>query len=223
MLGEVVEYISEVHEPTVSYISIKLDRKAIESVSRCSLCCTPCRSHVPFLPQLHLGIDAETVRRAILKHAGAGIGSIVRSLKERHVNLNMENRYKLRVLPPELRARGAASRFGPLHGGKGIYFALQQLKAVLPSIIVQVRISLVSRALLTTTVCAQGISSVSRAVINHGVPEMLKKEKKTKEVSSDKKQYHLLVEGYGLLEVMGCSGVDASKTYSNHIFEVCTA
>jgi DNA-directed RNA polymerase III subunit RPC1 len=61
---------------------------------------------------------------------------------------------------------------------KKIYFVVQALKAALPSVIVQ------------------GMPTVSRAVINEENDD------------SGKKIYYLLVEGYGLQDVMGCSGVD---------------
>eukprot|EP00607_Mallomonas_marina_P006975 CAMPEP_0182433886 /NCGR_PEP_ID=MMETSP1167-20130531/66125_1 /TAXON_ID=2988 /ORGANISM="Mallomonas Sp, Strain CCMP3275" /LENGTH=427 /DNA_ID=CAMNT_0024623101 /DNA_START=379 /DNA_END=1662 /DNA_ORIENTATION=+ len=57
------------------------------------------------------------------------------------------------------------------------------------------------------SIIVQGIPTVSRAVIN----EEEKKGKKT---------YYLLVEGYGLQDVMGSPGVDGTDTKSNHILEV---
>ena len=56
-------------------------------------------------------------------------------------------------------------------------------------------------------VIVQGIPSVNRAVINE--------EDKDGETS-----YHLLVEGYGLAEVMGSPGIDGRRTTTNHIIEV---
>lgn len=56
-------------------------------------------------------------------------------------------------------------------------------------------------------VIVQGISTVNRAVINE-------------ENKGGKTQYHLLVEGYGLAEVMGSPGVDGRHTTTNHIIEV---
>ena len=56
-------------------------------------------------------------------------------------------------------------------------------------------------------VIVQGIASINRAVINE-------EEKK------GKASYHLLVEGYGLSEVMGSPGVDGRHTTTNHIIEV---
>jgi len=56
-------------------------------------------------------------------------------------------------------------------------------------------------------VIVQGIPTVNRAVINA----------EDKEGSSS---YHLLVEGYGLAEVMGASGVEGKNTTTNHIIEV---
>jgi DNA-directed RNA polymerase III subunit RPC1 len=58
-------------------------------------------------------------------------------------------------------------------------------------------------------VIVQGIPSVNRAVIN--------------EIDKDGKQsYNLLVEGYGLQEVMGSPGIDGHHTWTNHILEVET-
>lgn len=56
-------------------------------------------------------------------------------------------------------------------------------------------------------VIVQGIPSVSRAVINE-------------EMQDGKKQYYLLVEGYGLQDVMCVPGVDARYCKSNHIMEM---
>lgn len=56
-------------------------------------------------------------------------------------------------------------------------------------------------------VIVQGIPTVNRAVIN-------------KEDKDGKSTYHLLVEGYGLAEVMGSAGVDGRNTTTNHIIEV---
>ncbi|KAL7553153.1 hypothetical protein ACHAWF_018055 [Thalassiosira exigua] len=56
-------------------------------------------------------------------------------------------------------------------------------------------------------VIVQGISTVNRAVINE-------------ENKGGKTQYHLLVEGYGLSEVMGSPGIDGRHTTTNHIIEV---
>ena len=71
------------------------------------------------------------------------------------------------------------------------YFGMQLLKAALPGVIVQ------------------GIPSVNRAVINQD------EDKKTGRVS-----YNLLMEGYGLLDVMGSPGIDGRKTKTNHVLEV---
>lgn len=72
-----------------------------------------------------------------------------------------------------------------------IYFVIQALKAALPSVIVQ------------------GIPTVSRAVINEEINS-----------TTGKKDYYLLVEGYGLQEVMGCPGVLGDSSKSNHIIEL---
>lgn len=56
-------------------------------------------------------------------------------------------------------------------------------------------------------VIVQGIPSVNRAVIN--------------EIDTDGRQtYNLLVEGYGLQDVMGSPGIDGRFTSTNHVLEV---
>lgn len=56
-------------------------------------------------------------------------------------------------------------------------------------------------------VIVQGIPSVNRAVIN--------------EIDKDGEQsYNLLVEGYGLQDVMGSPGIDGRHTWTNHVLEV---
>ena len=56
-------------------------------------------------------------------------------------------------------------------------------------------------------VIVQGISTVNRAVINE-------------EDKDGRSSFHLLVEGYGLAEVMGAPGIDGYHTTTNHIIEV---
>lgn len=56
-------------------------------------------------------------------------------------------------------------------------------------------------------VIVQGIPSVNRAVINE--------DDKDGEPS-----YHLLIEGFGLAEVMGSPGIDGLRTTTNHVIEV---
>jgi len=70
------------------------------------------------------------------------------------------------------------------------YFVMQALKGALPGVIIQ------------------GIKSVARAVIN------------SEEKKDGKTEYNLLVEGYGLSDVMGSPGIDGLDTESNHIIEV---
>ena len=56
-------------------------------------------------------------------------------------------------------------------------------------------------------VIIQGIPTVNRAVINES-------EK------GDVPTYNILMEGYGLQEVMGCPGIDGYHTTTNHVLEV---
>lgn len=56
-------------------------------------------------------------------------------------------------------------------------------------------------------VIVQGIASVNRAVINE-------------QEKNGKASYSLLMEGYGLQEVMGSPGIDGLHTTTNHVLEV---
>eukprot|EP00981_Chlorochromonas_danica_P010917 scaffold3535_cov162-Ochromonas_danica.AAC.3 len=163
-LGEICQYIKEVHRTDGSYISIKLDYSCIES--------------------LHLQVSAYSVKYALLHGYGIGVRpAVLRMLKDKHVLVN-EKGDKIKVFPPELKDSGKGI---PSH--QRIYFVLQALKSIIPDVIVQ------------------GVPTVSRAVINE-------------EMQDGKKQYYLLVEGYGLQDVMTCPGVDARYCKSNHIVEM---
>jgi DNA-directed RNA polymerase III subunit RPC1 len=166
-LGEVSLYIKEVFAPDSSYIGISLDLEAIEL--------------------LKLNVDAHSVRDSILSgrlaNGGGGARGLSRSalvnqLEPRDVLIKRGSNRKLRVYVP------ANTK------GSGKYFAMQQLKAALPSIIVQ------------------GIPSIERAVISES------------DGRGETCRYNLLMEGYGLLDVMGCPGIDGLKTYTNHVLEV---
>lgn len=164
-LGEIVEYIREVHCRDMSYVLIKLDMKAIQG--------------------LHLSVNADTVRSSILNYGGIPKSAILRALKDKHVMVVSNGRSnKIKVMAPEVRDTGKyASTM------RRLYFNIQALKSALPKVIVQ------------------GIPTVSRAIINE-------------EDSANRKEYYLLVEGYGLSSVMGANGVDGRDTKSNHIIEM---
>ena len=104
-------------------------------------------------------MDSESVRMSILRGSrGVTRPAILRMLKDVNVKIKRGCNNKLRIYIPS--------------DNKGsTYFCMQELKTILPKVIVQ------------------GIPSVNRAVIN--------------ETDKDGKQsYNLLVEGYGLQDVM---------------------
>jgi len=117
------------------------------------------------------------VRNSIL-YGSQGITrpQILRSLREKDVKVKRDSTSKLRVYVPD------SSR-------NSMYFAMQELKALLPNVIVQ------------------GIPSVNRAVIN---------------MNDETGKYEVLVEGYGLQDVMGSPGIDGRRTTTNHVLEVET-
>ena len=120
---------------------------------------------------------------------------MLRALKDVHVVRGD----KLRIHPPDALSAGgggAAAAAALAAGGAGAaeqrrYFVMQALKATLPAVIVQ------------------GLPTISRAIVNE-----------TKDDATGATRYHLLVEGYGLAEVMGAPGVKGTESKSNHIIEV---
>lgn len=99
---------------------------------------------------------------------------ILRQLRDRDVKIKRGSTSKLRVYVPDSNRNNS-------------YFATQELKTILPNVIVQ------------------GIPSVHRAVIN---------------MNEESEKYEVLVEGYGLQDVMGSPGIDGRKTTTNHVLEV---
>lgn len=176
-LGEVCEYIREVHTPEMSYVSIRLDMEIIR--------------------KLHLNIDAHTVRWSILHLVGSQRSPVLRGLKDKNVivmpaSSSSDGSYcRLRVLSPELKDNGKG-----MPSQQRTFFNLQALKSSLPGVIVE------------------GIPTVSRAVINEEEVPMEGNPDKTRT------RYYLLVEGYGMQDVMCSPGVDGRDTKSNHVIEV---
>nr|XP_009800353.1 PREDICTED: DNA-directed RNA polymerase III subunit rpc1 [Nicotiana sylvestris]XP_009800354.1 PREDICTED: DNA-directed RNA polymerase III subunit rpc1 [Nicotiana sylvestris] len=76
-----------------------------------------------------------------------------------------------------------------------LHFELHRLKNKLPAVVVK------------------GITTVQRAVVN-------KEQERDRKSDVKGETYELLVEGTGLLAVMGIDGVDGRNTKSNHIMEV---
>eukprot|EP01038_Epipyxis_sp_PR26KG_P008141 gene8141-11020_t len=149
---------------------------------------------------LHLSVTAHSVKAAILNaqsqtgqgHFGGSTlrPAVLRLLKEKHILVCGSKNDKLKILAPEAKEIHASNGRGLQSQQRG-YFVIQQLKTALPGVIVQ------------------GIPTVSRAVINEEVDSV-----------TSKKIYYLLVEGYGLEDVIGCPGVDGRQVKSNHISEM---
>lgn len=193
-LHEVCKYIKAVYHKQAAYVAIKLD--------------------IALINAMHLGITAQSVLETILNPINPGVKpAILRAIKRQHIAVNLKGN-KIRVFPPdfvvkERAKRGAAALaaaaaasggsviMGALASQQRVYFTLQALKSVLPGIIVQ------------------GIPSVSRAVINEETVAS------SSAANGRETQYHLLVEGYGLLDVMTVPGVDYRETSTNHILEMC--
>lgn len=145
LLGDVAEYIEEVYGPEESFLRIKLDLKAIQS--------------------LQLEVDVYSIHRAL---------TLAPKLKLTAA--------QVLVQPPDV----ILVRLAHNVSSESIYFQLQKYKRSLPSVMIQ------------------GIPTVSRAVVN----------------DLNNGTFNLLVEGYGLAQVMSTEGVDGRTTTSNHIMEI---
>jgi len=151
--------------------------KYIKEVFAAQACYVSIELDMVAIDQLKLNVDSESVRTSILRGSrGVTRPPILRLLDDTDVKIKQRCNNKLRIYIPS-RNKGST------------YFCMQQLKTVLPHVVVQ------------------GIPSVNRAVIN--------------ETDKDGKQsYNLLVEGYGLQDVMGSPGIDGNHTWTNHVLEV---
>lgn len=147
------------------------------------------------IESLKLDIDAWSVRTSILR--GPRVGSAA-TKKRPEVLSNLTDGNVVVRKGSKARLRVYApetTRSKTKKAPPSLYFTMQALKVALPQVIVQ------------------GIPSVNRAVIN-------KQEASGSSGSNDGATYHLLVEGYGLAEVMGAPGVDGRNTTTNHVAEV---
>ena len=130
-----------------------------------------------------MNVDSQTVRSSILFGSpGITRPPCLRALKPNDVKILRGSTSKLRVYVPD--------------SNKGsIYFALQELKTTLQTVIVQ------------------GIPSATRAVVG-----IIEKDENGN--TPEKTKYQLLIEGYGLRDVMGMPGIDGRYTRTNHVLEV---
>jgi DNA-directed RNA polymerase III subunit RPC1 len=158
---------------------------------------------------LEVALDLEAIDRLNLPIDSAKVAAAIvacSKLKLKASNVRTPNKHSVLVSPPgkpptrrKSKATSAAEAVASpvdlrqvMERGTN-HVALQNLRDELPSVIVS------------------GIPTVSRAVI-------------TQDEASSRKtgnpRYQLLVEGEGLLQVMGSPGIDGRRTVSNHIAEV---
>jgi len=151
--------------------------KYIKEVFASHACYISIELDMDAIEQLKLNVDSKSVRKSILRGTrGITRPAILRSLKDTDVKIKQGCNNKLRI-------------YVPTDNKGSTYFCMQELKTILPKVIVQ------------------GIPSVNRAVIN--------------QTDKDGKQsYQLLVEGYGLLDVIGSPGIDGNRTWTNHVLEI---
>ncbi|RKO98838.1 hypothetical protein CXG81DRAFT_15380 [Caulochytrium protostelioides] len=148
---------------------------------------------------LHLCIDLPTIRKLQLDVTLESIKASIcadRKIKITPGGLTTVGRSTIRVSAAHVtvrKARSAAGAAAPAVGGGGDDGG--NMYTVLQNLKQQL-----------PKVLIHGYASVNRAVVNDEHAEH---------------RFNLLVEGYGLREIMGIEGVDGVRTYTNHVLE-CT-
>ena len=145
---------------------------------------------------LHLNLDARSVKDAIINSLpGTQKAAVLRAVKEKHIQTYGKDHDRLRIVAPEPKDKDK-DKDGNKEKDKDK--KRREMYFTIQSL----------KAALPNVI-VKGVPTVSRAVINETV-------------ENDAKKYYLLVEGYGLSDVMGCNGIDGSETKSNHILEMQT-
>uniref|UniRef100_A0A7S2W5D7 DNA-directed RNA polymerase subunit n=1 Tax=Mucochytrium quahogii TaxID=96639 RepID=A0A7S2W5D7_9STRA len=152
------------------------------------------------IEKLHLDITVDSVRQAIIAHKPLKIKNPASVKTIEHLNQVM-----VVIEPGQSLGTARASATSALSSAKASVIRQQISSELLDS--VPLFFNLQTMKALLMDVIVQGIPSVSRTVVNHGE-------------GSEKGSYHLLVEGLGLLNVMGTPGVEGSETKTNHIMEM---
>jgi len=208
-LGDICRYYKEVYDPMLGcFISVKIDLGHIR--------------------KLQLELTVENIKEALLDH------KIVGGIRLSVADVQIVGRDKLRVLPPQRNAHG--------HALKMLYFHLQSLKNALPNAVVKgfkdtVRAVVNKEEVKKKETKAKEVKKDAAEEEERRekkrkteVKETDEKEKQDKEASAEPARgtcqddkgtrYSLLVEGYGLRDVMITPGIEAHKTKSNHVIEV---
>jgi DNA-directed RNA polymerase III subunit RPC1 len=142
------------------------------------------------IEKLHLDISPSSVRQSIVNSPK------LKKLDASHVSVRPSKWQVVVNVPSNYSSkpvRGASKTNA--QSVENLYFGIQMLKATLREVIVA------------------GIPSVERAVVN--IVEGTDTGK-----ADSKTEYHLLVEGLGLLPTMGVAGVDGANTRTNHVMEM---
>ena len=209
-LGEVCLKIEEVYAPAKCYLSVQLDTDLIG--------------------RLHLKVDAASARQAVLRGVVTGgkrAPPIIRALKVEHVTLNPNSPNEFRVeLPDDPQTRTFSGGGGALRGqrkpvpqasgrGKGKGKNKKKRKKDLEDDVID---TVDQRDALSddrTYFAMQALKNALPNVVVSGFPAISRAV-----VAEEDGKYSLLVEGYGLGEVMGAVGVDGVNCTTNHVAEV---
>ena len=211
-LGEICKSMKEVYGPRSCYVSVELDATLIAD--------------------LHLDVDAAAARKRVLQAvmASGRAPPVIRALRNEHVLLNPNHRNVFRVeLPDDDATRSFAGGGGALRGAKkppgppARGARGKKAKKAKPRDDSDEDVDPVDqRDMLSddrTYFAMQALKSALPSIVVGGVPSINRAVVNEDEGSSPA-TYHLLVEGYGLADVMGTPGVDGRRTTTNHVAEI---
>ena len=215
-LGEVCSKIEEVYASQKCYLSVQLDTDLIG--------------------RLHLNVDAASARQAVLRGTVANnkrAPPVIRALKVEHLTLNPTTPNEFRVeLPDDPATSTFSGGGGALRGQRKAVEKPASNRGRKPKIakkkkrrkenIIDDAEELVDkvdqRDRLSddrTYFAMQALKNALPEIVVSGFPSINRAV-----VSESDGKYSLLVEGYGLGEVIGAPGVDGVNTTTNHVAEV---
>ncbi|KAH8053046.1 DNA-directed 5'-3' RNA polymerase [Aureococcus anophagefferens] len=205
-LGEICKSMKEVYGPRSCYVSVELDATLIAD--------------------LHLDVDAAAARKRVLQAvmASGRAPPVIRALKNEHVLLNPNHRNVFRVeLPDDDATRSFAGGGGALGreaAGPASGAAQEGQEGQARDDSDEDVDPVDQRDMLSddrTYFAMQALKSALPSIVVGGVSINRGRQRGR---GSSPATYHLLVEGYGLADVMGTPGVDGRRTTTNHVAEI---
>ncbi|GKT25531.1 DNA-directed RNA polymerase III subunit RPC1, partial [Aduncisulcus paluster] len=203
-IKEIINGLENISTPIVTAPLVQYDsersarivKARIEKTTLGQVCEYMKEVYSPSMVALELRLDKDVLQALQLELTcedviNAVIGNRRLKLKKEHVKTVSDSDGRIIVYPP------AQTK-------DAMFFSLQQLKALLPYVIVV------------------GLPTAARAVINIEDVPVRKDDGSLGNGSSTRREHVLAIEGTGLRDVMGVSGVRGEETVSNNVLEVAS-